>query len=389
MLDNLNCRCYIMVSTLPVRVLTEGAMSLSDRKKEILRAVVEQYVRTAEPVGSKSVAAELGSAVSSATIRNEMAELESLGLLEQPHTSAGRVPSSQGYRIYVDELMRRHRISTDDAREITTALKGRTSGQDRLLDEAGSLASRMTTYPAYAMAAVTGVVCIARFDLIYVDSFTFIIVTLLNNDTVKNKLVHLTTPVEPMILTKLTAVFNASFTGIPEERITPALITSTERAVGDNTGIVAVIAGFTIELLYEAKSVGARVTGTMNLLNHPEYRDIDKAQRLIRYLSDDKELARLPSPDTSGEMKITIGPENLVDELRDSSVIAVRYDAGGDMQGLIGVVGPTRMDYSKVAARLSYIAQGMSWLLSGGDLLQMSAEAKASKLGDDDIGQEE
>jgi len=221
-------------------------MSLSDRKKEILRAVVEQYVRTAEPVGSKSVAAELGSAVSSATIRNEMAELESLGLLEQPHTSAGRVPSSQGYRIYVDELMRRHRISTDDAREITTALKGRTSGQDRLLDEAGSLASRMTTYPAYAMAAVTGVVCIARFDLIYVDSFTFIIVTLLNNDTVKNKLVHLTSPIEPAMLIKLAAVFNASFTGIPEERITPELIISSERAVGDTSGVVAVIAAFTI-----------------------------------------------------------------------------------------------------------------------------------------------
>jgi len=378
-----------MVSTLPVRVLTEGAMSLSDRKKEILRAVVEQYVRTAEPVGSKSVAAELGLAVSSATIRNEMAELESLGLLEQPHTSAGRVPSSQGYRIYVDELMRRHRISTDDAREITSALKGRTSGQDRLIDEAGSLASRMTTYPAYAMAAVSGVVSIARFDLIYVDAFTFIIVTLLSNDTVKNKLVHLTSPIEPATLTKLAAVFNAAFTGIPEERITPELIMSSERAVGDTAGVVAVIAGFTIELLYEAKSAGARVTGTMNLLNHPEYRDIDKAQRLIRYLSDDRELARLPSPDSTGEIKITIGSENLANELRDSSVMAVRYDAGGDMQGLIGVVGPTRMDYSKVAARLSYIAQGLSWLLSGGDLLQINTGTKSGKLGDDDVGQEE
>ena len=363
-------------------------MLLSERKKEILRVIIEQYVETAEPVGSKSVAAELGSSVSSATIRNEMAELEALGLLEQPHTSAGRVPSSLGYRIYVNELMKRHKLSSDDTQVINSALKGRTSGQERLLDEAGSLVSRMTTYPAYAMAAATGIVSIARFDLIYVDAFTFIIVTLLNNDTVKNKLVHLTSPVDQHMLTKLAAVFNASFTGIPEERITPALITSSERAVGDNCGIVAIIAGYTIELLYEAKAVGARVTGAMNLLSHPEYKDVDKAQRLIRYLSDDKELARLPSPESPGDIKITIGAENLAEELRDSSVMAVRYDAGGDMQGLIGVVGPTRMDYSKVAARLSYIAQGLSWLLSG-DLMQLSKDMKTTGLGDDDIGEED
>jgi len=363
-------------------------MSLSERKKEILRAVIEQYVETAEPVGSKSVAARLGSHISSATVRNEMAELESLGLLEQPHTSAGRVPSSYGYRVYVNDIMRKHKLSTDDTREINSALKGHSTGQAHLLDEAGNIASRMTTYPAYAMAAATGLVCIARFDLIYIDPFTFIVVSLLNNDTVKNKLVHLTSPVDPTMLTKLSTMFNASFTGIPEERITHALISSTERAVGDLSGIVAVIAGFAIELLCEAKTRQSRVTGAMNLLNHPEYRDVDKAQRLIRYLSDDKELARLPSPDTSGEIKITIGSENLADELRDSSVMAVRYDAGGDMQGLIGVVGPTRMDYSKVAARLSYIAQGLSWLLSGGDLIHINADTKPGKAGDDDSGQD-
>jgi len=351
-------------------------MNLSDRKKRILKTVVEQYVKTAEPVGSKTVASELGSSISSATIRNEMAELESLGLLEQPHTSAGRIPSHSGYRVFVNELMRKQNISTDDAHVINSVLKGQAAEQVRLIEEAGNLASRLTTYPAYAMATATGVTTIIRFDLIYIDPYSFIIVTMLSNDLVKNKLVRLTIPVQQPMLSKLEMVFNASFTNIPEERITPTLITSTERAVGDTIGIVAVIAGFTIELLSEVKSGDARVTGTMNLLSHPEYRDIDKAQRLISYLSDDKELARLPSPNASGEIKITIGPENLVDELRDSSVIAVRYDMGDDMQGLIGVVGPTRMEYSKVAARLSYIAQGLSWLLTGGNLLQLNPEEK-------------
>jgi len=191
------------------------------------------------------------------------------------------------------------------------------------------------------------------------------------------------------MLTKLSAVLNASFTGIQEERITPALITSTERAVGDTTGIVAVIAGFTIELLVEAKTVGTSVSGAINLLSHPEYKDVDKAQRIIRYLSDEKELVRLPSPETAGEIKITIGPENLADELRDSSVMAIKYDAGSDIQGLIGVVGPTRMDYSKVAAHLSYMAQGLNWLLGGlsGDFQKLSKSVKINKLGDENIGE--
>ena len=359
-------------------------MGLSERTKEVLRAVVELYVKTAEPVGSEAVAKALKSKVSSATVRNKMSELISMGLLEQPHTSSGRIPSSSGYRVYVNELMQNQNVSTDDAEAIDNTLVEHTSKHTQVLDEVSNLTSRLTTYPAYSMSSTTGIISVVRFDLISVDSYTFIVVTLMSNDTVKNKLVHLTTAYEPPILTKLSAVFNASFTGIPEERITPALITATERAVGDTNGIVAILAGFTIELLVETKSDVASVSGAINLLNHPEYRDVDKAQRLIRYLSDSKELKRLPSPTSAGELKITIGAENLAEELQDSSVMAIRYNMGEDMQGLIGVVGPTRMNYSKVAAHLSYIAQGLSSVFSSGDLLQL--DTKFEKLGDDDIG---
>jgi len=361
-------------------------MNLSARTKEVLRAVVEQYVKTAEPVGSEAVAKALSSKVSSATVRNEMSELVSMGLLEQPHTSAGRIPSSNGYRVYVNELMQSQKVSTDDALVIDNTLEEHASEHTHILNEVSSLTSRLTTYPAYSMASTTGIVSVARFDFISVDSYTFIVVTLMSNDTVKNKLVHLTTAYEVPMLTKLSAVFNASFTGVPEERITPALITATERAVGDTSGIVAILAGFTIELLVEAKADVASVSGAINLLNHPEYRDVDKAQRLIHYLTDSRELKRLPSPSNAGELKITIGPENLAEELRDSSVMTIKYDAGGDMQGLIGVIGPTRMDYSKVAAHLSYLAQGLNWLLSGNELLQLDTTTNSTKLGDNDIG---
>ena len=341
-------------------------MNLSERKKKILRAVVDRYVETAEPVGSKAVAADCDLQVSSATIRNEMAELENMGLLEQPHTSAGRIPTSLGYRIYVNELMQQQRLSLEDTELINKALRSRVQQLDKIISEAGRVTSLLTNYPAYALAVATRSVTITRFDLIHVDRHTFVIVAILSNDTVKNKLVHLHFEVEAAMLTKLASAFNARFTGIPEEDITPVLIASTERASGDTTGLVSIIAGFAIEILMETKSRETFLTGTSHLLEHPEFQDIGKAQKVLKYLSNDDELLKLPTPELAGNAKITIGPENLAEELKDSSVVVAKYNAGDNLQGIIGVVGPTRMDYEKVAARLSYIAQGLSWLLSGG-----------------------
>lgn len=351
-------------------------MDLSERKKKILKAVIDDYVDTAEPVGSKTIAQNAGLGLSPATIRNEMAELEDMGYLEQPHTSAGRIPSSSGYRIYVNELMHRQRLSLEETEEINRGLRYKMQQLDKIITEAGRLTSRMTSYPAYALTATAPQTTISRFDLIYVDNSTFIIVVMLSNNTVKNKLVRLPVQVEQAVLSKLSTLFNASFVGIPDERITTALIQATERAAGDTTGIVAVIASFAIEVLGEVKTTETYVTGTSHLLRHPEYRDVEKAQRLLSYLSDGEELLKLPTPDETDDIKITIGSENLADELKSSSVIVARYNAGDGMQGLIGVVGPTRMDYSKVAAKLSYIANGLSRLLSGGDVSPPKLEGK-------------
>lgn len=341
-------------------------MELSQRKKAILRVVFEKYVSTAEPVGSKIVASECGFNISPATVRNEMAELEAMGILEQPHTSAGRIPTPLGYRIYVNELMEQHKLSLEDTNMINSVLRSRVQQLDKIISDAGRITSQLTSYPAYALASVSQSVTISRFDLIYVDSHTFIIVAMLSNNAVKNKLVRLHFDVEEGLLKKLNTLFNARFTEIAESEMTTELIASTERAVGDTLGVVSIVAGFAIEVLLMTKTRETFVTGTSHLLEHPEFKDIDKAQRVLNYLADDNELLKLPTPDAPGGVKITIGSENLAEELKDSSVVVAKYNAGDSLQGIIGVVGPTRMDYSKVAARLSYIAQGLSWLLSGG-----------------------
>lgn len=342
-------------------------MDLSDRKKKILRAVVENYINTAEPVGSKTIAKETDMGLSSATIRNEMAELTRLGILEQPHTSAGRVPSPLGYRIYVNELMREYRLSVEEAQEINNALRQRIAQLDEIISEVGNVLSELTNYPAYALSKPAHKQTIVRFDFIYVDANTVIVVAMLDNNTVKSKLMYFSTGIDEPLLKKLSNVFNSTFTGLTEDEIDSALISAAERGANDPNGIVSAIAGFAINILSEITPAKAYLSGTSHILDHPEYRDVDKAKELLSYLSNDEELLKLPEPAREDGMRIIIGPENLAEQLRESSVIVASYDLGNEMHGLLGVVGPTRMDYAKIAARLEYITKGLKRIFSGGN----------------------
>ncbi|NLO47668.1 MAG: heat-inducible transcription repressor HrcA [Clostridiales bacterium] len=343
-------------------------MDISDRKKKILKAIVESYINTVEPVGSKAIALETELGLSSATIRNEMAELTKMGYLEQPHTSAGRVPSPQGYRIYVNELMRWHKLSVEETEEINKVLRLKIAELDALISDVGRLIAELTNYPAYTMTATTHRATIRRFDFIYVDQNTVIVVAMLDNNTVKNRLMQFPSGIEESFVRKLSTVFNSMFTGLTESEIDSVLISAAERSVSDKSGIVAAVAGFAIGSLSQFVPQKAYLSGSSHILDHPEYRDIDKAQRLLTYLSDDDELLKLPVPEEEDGLRITIGPENLAEQLRDSSVVVASYDLGNEMQGLLGVVGPTRMDYAKVAARLGYISRALKYIFLGGNI---------------------
>ena len=341
-------------------------MAISERKKKILAAVVDEYVRTAEPVGSKAIAQTAGLGCSSATIRNELAELTSLGFLEQPHTSAGRIPTPSGYRMYVNELMERQKLSLEETEEINARMNQKLRQLDDTIGDISRLASQLTDYPALALTTRTAVT-IRRFDIIYVDANTFIIVVMLSDNTVKNKLVHLPVSVDQRQVQRLSSLFNSGFTGITDEQITPLLINSTERAADDTMGLTSVIAAFAIEVLSGAGTPTSFISGQNRLLNQPEFKDPDKANRLMGYLSGGGYILPLEQDFSgSGDIRVLIGPENVAEELKDSSVVIATYDAGDNTKGLIGVVGPTRMDYSTVAAKLSVLAQGLSRRLGGG-----------------------
>ena len=198
-------------------------MELTDRKKRILRAIVETYIATAEPVGSKVVAERAGLDVSSATIRNEMADLTDLGLLEQPHTSAGRIPSAAGYRLYVNELMDRQQLTLQETERINQALNLKMEELDRVIDRAGKVLSQLSDYPVFTVAAPKERVTVKRYDLLMVEDNAFIAVVMTDSSVVKNKLIRMPDRLSDTQLQLLSAVLNSSFVGLSQEEMEDTL----------------------------------------------------------------------------------------------------------------------------------------------------------------------
>ena len=351
-------------------------MELSDRKKKVLRSVVDLYIRTAEPVGSKAITELPDKKYSSATIRNEMAELTALGYLEQPHTSAGRIPSAAGYRLYVDELMMDYRLSIDETKSINNAIEEKMQRVDKMVEKVARLVSQATDLPAISAASRSGQLTVKRYDLILAGPGSVILVLMLSNEQVGNKLIKLPLDVGDADLKILSAVLNASLTDIPPEHITAELLDKVMRSAGSAASLVPVIVDFVQETLRASESPNVAVFGQSRLLGLPEYRDVDKAQRVMASIDEDA-LANLPAvmENTNGT-KVIVGPENVSEELKDTSVVMTKFDIGDGLQGMIGVVGPTRMDYAKVTARLSYFAESLSKMFAKPEQPQLPTPEK-------------
>ena len=339
-------------------------VELTDRKKQILKVVVEDYVRTAEPVGSKAIAAEMGG-VSSATIRNELSDLTELGYLEQPHTSAGRVPSPKGYRLYVNELMERQRLSIAETERINQSLQMRMEELDRVISQAGRAVSSLMNYPAYVAATGKKQMTARRFELLPVDEHSCIVVMMMGDNRVKSQLLRMQLKVDTEQMPTLVNLLNSNFTGISADEMNRRLMDVSEQVTPQMFLLLSQTIAYAADVLQEAGQKEVFTVGTSQLLKRPEFRDADKAHQLMSFLSDSKE--NLPVPD-EGPMKILIGPENVSEALQDTSVVGGSYDIGNDMRGLIGVVGPTRMDYGTVAARLSGFAEGLTRLFGKQEL---------------------
>jgi len=352
-------------------------MELTERKKRILRAVVEGYIATAEPVGSKAVVEYGELNISSATIRNEMADLTEMGYLEQPHTSAGRIPSPIGYRLYVNELMGEHQLTLQETQRINEALNLKMEEMDRVLDQAGRILSQISSYPVFSVSEPQASVTIKRFDLLMVEEGAFITVVMTDNSVVKNKIIRMPNGITDAQLQLLATVLNSSFTGQTAEEMEQTLQKISNRSAPGAFEMISVVVEFAIEVLTQLRRQTVHTAGITHLLEHPEYQSPGKAKSLLTYLTDETETSKLPIKlDDIRGMNILIGPENINEAFKDTSVVMASYDIGDNMRGVIGVVGPTRMDYAKVTARLSYFADSLTRMFGKGELPSAEEETQ-------------
>ncbi len=353
---------------------------LSERKRIILKAVVEAHIEGGEPVGSKYIVQNNLLSCSSATIRNEMAELEEMGYLEQPHTSAGRVPSELGYRFYVDTLASQYDTATREVAAVNQLLKSKMSEIDQILESASRLASKLTNYTGIAIKPKASSVKMSRYEVISLDDSSFAVVMITSHGNVKTKKTKTQEKFSEEAVAKLTALLNAHLVGLSADMITLPLIVQLEKAMGPEGFMVNAAVKCIYDVMSEIDGGELRYSGVSNLLNYPEYSDTQQLGRLLGTLEEQDEILDLVSDSDGDGINVLIGSESSVQVMNNSSLVFKPIRKNGRTVGVIGVLGPLRMDYKNVLRTIDEI---------GGSIADMIGDARELKKGENDDGQDE
>ncbi len=344
---------------------------LSERKKQILKAIIEAHIELGEPVGSKYLTSNKHIACSSATIRNEMAELESMGYLEQPHTSAGRVPSEAGYRLYVDSLIDSYRLTEREIEELRTNLRKKQAELDSILDTAIRLASSLTDYTALAAKPRKVRVTVTHFEIIRTDERSMILVMLIGG-IVKTRRIRSRVPVSDEASARLEMLLNGKLTGLTAAEITMPLMMEMEREMGADEYLVEPVVKGICETISAFDGGELRFDGIDRLLSYPEVYGGERLREMLTMFERKQDLLDVFSESEmqtgdDGAVKIYIGRENLVKTMDNSTLVYKPIKRDGILVGAIGVIGPTRMNYSRVIAMIDHLSSGVSNLIEEGD----------------------
>ena len=355
---------------------------LSERKKFILKAIIDAHIEMGEPVGSKYLMQNKHIAYSSATIRNEMAELEDMGYLEQPHTSAGRVPSELGYRFYVDALIDQYNMTSREINEIRGMLRSKLSELDKIFECATRIASALTNYTALSVKPRVNFVTISRFETVYLDSRTFLLVMITAFGIAKTKYIKLDYEVTPEVVALLGEVLNDCISGIDADQITLPLIMQMEARMGvQGELLINPIVKSIYETIHDPASGDLRFEGVNRLLQYPEYYDLNRLKELLALFERKEDILNVISDSQDDEIKIYIGSENSVKIMDNSTLIYKTVKSNGRVVGAIGIIGPCRMDYSKVITMVNHLTGGIHELIDASSNL---AERDEKKNGDAD-----
>jgi len=344
--------------------MSDAAQKLSERKKQILKAIVEAHIEGGEPVGSKYITESKQLTCSSATIRNEMAELESMGFLEQPHTSAGRVPSKRGYRFYVDALLEDYAMTAKEIAQINQLMKIKMSELDQILEKASRVASNLTNYTGFAIKPRSHSVTVSKYEAALIDAHSFILILVLSNGAVKTRNLIVDSDLDSALLVKLTQLLNELATGLNAGEIALPTLMQLENRMGDGI-LTGTVMKAVYEVLSEQDSGELRVSGLDRLLQYPEFADAENLSELLGAFERKDDILDLVSgaDGDNDKVNVMIGSETSVKVINNSTVVFKPIRNAGRTVGAIGVIGPLRMDYARVLTMLDSLGGNISHLL--------------------------
>lgn len=322
---------------------------LTDRKLKILHAIIKTYLDTGEPVGSRTISKYTDLNLSSATIRNEMADLEELGYIIQPHTSAGRIPSDKGYRLYVDMLMEE---KEQELTEMQEQMLEKADKMDQLLKQAAKVLASNTNYATMVSTPMSNANKIKFIQLSMVDEEQIIAVIVLGGNVIKNKIINLEEPLSNENLLKLNMLLNTTLNGMPIEEINLGLIARLKEQAGIHSEVIGNVLDAVADAIQIDEDMQIYTSGATNIFKYPELSDKQSAQDIISAFEEKQQLTELVTQTLAQEentgIQVYIGDETPVQNMKDCSVVTATYELGDGMKGTIGIIGPKRMDYEHV-----------------------------------------
>lgn len=334
---------------------------LTERKRKILAIIIERFIATGEPVGSKAICADMGNTVSSATIRNDMADLVEAGFLEQPHTSAGRIPSEAGYRYYVDNLMTSYELGLDEQERIKIWLQSFSGEPDKLLEKAGSILAELTNCVAVSSSPSDTEAFIKRIELVPLSNHTAMIVLLATSGILKSAVVRSDAEINVDIAEIFYNISQTYFTGRIVSDITVTFIQTLVASLGDRVFIMSPFLCAIADLCEAVKTTELHLKGQNNILNHSELSE--DAFILMDFLHRGTPLENILNSQKK-PLNVSIGSENAYRELKNSTTIFSKYSVGDRDSGSIGIIGPTRLDYARLIPSIKYLANVIGTMLT-------------------------
>ena len=328
---------------------------LDERKRKILKAIIQTYLETGEPVGSRTISKYTDLNLSSATIRNEMSDLEDLGYIVQPHTSAGRIPSDLGYRLYVDELMKEKDQEVSEMKEMMIE---KTDRMERVLKQVVKVLASNTNYATLITGPTYHHNKVKFIQLSKLNEEQLLAVIVVEGNLVKNQIVNLDETIDDEQILKLNLLLNTQLNGLTIEEISLGMITKLKEQAGVHSGVVSTVLDAVADAIaVDDEEVPVYTSGATNIFRYPELAEGEKASKLIGTLEQKEVLQEFVSDvnaDQQGDggIQVYIGDETPIQSMKDCSVVTANYDLGGGLRGTVGIIGPKRMDYEKVLGTL-------------------------------------